>query len=482
MIGLPGRHRADGAGDPADARDQEGAEGRDGARDQAGARSQARAGNRAGAENRAGAQVGGALQTGTCDMEEPAPADCPGERRCSPVTAAVRAGVGSDAAHRAVMPPIHLSSNFVFDSPGVFGRYDYTRTGNPTRDLAAGAIAELEGGAGAVITSSGMAAVAVVTRMLSAGDLLVAPHDCYGGCHRLFAADARRGTYRVQFVDQTDPEAQARVRRLRPRMIWLETPSNPLMRIADIARWARLARQAGALCVVDNTFLSPVNQRPLDLGADVVVHSTTKFLNGHSDVVGGAAVAADPAVLEEAAWWTNALGASGAPFDSYLTLRGIRTLHARNRVHAENALRVVSALAGSDAVARVHHPSLASHRGHEVAARQQLGWGSLLSFELRGGRAAADAFVAGLRQFVLAESLGGVESLVAHPWTMTHASMDAPARKAAGIGEGLLRISVGIEAADDLEADLRRGLRRAANAGPAPVATGVQGCAGRRIR
>lgn len=392
----------------------------------------------------------------------------------SEVTAAVQAGIGTDAAHRAVMPPIHLSSNFVFESPGVFGRYDYTRSGNPTRDLAAEAVAELEGGAGAVIASSGMAAVAVVTRLLSADDLLVAPHDCYGGCHRLFTADERRGAYRVRFVDQTAPAALAEVRRLRPRMIWVETPSNPLMRIADIERWARLARQTGALCVVDNTFLSPVNQRPLELGADLVVHSTTKFLNGHSDVVGGAVVAADPAVLEEVAWWTNALGASGAPFDSYLTLRGIRTLHARCRVHAENALRVVAALARSGAVARVHHPSLPSHPGHEVAARQQRGWGSLLSFELQGGRPAAEAFVAGLRRFVLAESLGGVESLVAHPWTMTHASMDEPARRAAGIGEGLLRMSVGIEAAEDLEADVARALRRAADARVQPdIAAGA---------
>lgn len=403
-------------------------------------------------------------RTGTGGMDELADADCAADRCRSPVTSAVRAGIGSDAAHRAVMPPLHLSSNFVFDSPGVFERYDYTRSGNPTRDLAAGAISELEGGTGAVITSSGMAAVAVVTRLLSAGDLLVAPHDCYGGCHRLFTADERRGAYRVRFVDQTDPAALAQVLRLRPRMIWMETPSNPLMRIADIDRWARLARQIGALCVVDNTFLSPVNQRPLELGADLVVHSTTKFLNGHSDVVGGTVVAADPAVLEEVEWWTNALGASGAPFDSYLTLRGIRTLHARSRVHAENALRVVTTLAESEAVTRVNHPSLASHPGHEVAARQQLGWGSLLSFELRGGRPAAEAFVADLRQFVLAESLGGVESLVSHPWTMTHASMDEPARRAAGIGDGLLRISVGIEAADDLEVDLQRALRRAADA------------------
>lgn len=385
--------------------------------------------------------------------------------RPSPVTRSVRAGIGADAAHRAVMPPLHLASNYLFQSPGVYERYDYTRTANPTRDLAAAAIADLEGGAGAVVTSSGMAAVVVATRLLSAGDLLVAPHDCYGGCHRLFAAEQRRGAYRVRFVDQTRPDALEEVRAARPQMIWLETPSNPLMRIADIAAWARLAREVGAWCVADNTFLSPVNQRPLSLGVHIVVHSTTKFINGHSDVVGGAAVAHDEGVHEQLAWWANALGVTGAPFDSFLTLRGIRTLHARSRVHEENALRVVDVLRRrSDVVERVNHPSLPDHPGHETARAQQLGWGSLLSFELRGGRAAAEAFVDGLRHFALAESLGGVESLVSHPWTMTHASMDETARVAAGIGEGLLRLSVGIESPEDLEADLEQALGRAAKA------------------
>ena len=377
------------------------------------------------------------------------------------VTRSVRAGIGADSAHHAVMPPIHLSTNYLFQSPGVYDRYDYTRTANPTRELAADAIAELEGGCAAVVTSSGMAAVAVVMRLLSAEELLVAPHDCYGGCHRLFTAEQRRGSGQVRFVDQTRPGVLDEVRALRPRMIWLETPSNPLLRIVDIAAWARLAREVGALCVVDNTFLSPVNQQPLSLGADVVVHSTTKFINGHSDVVGGAAVAADDKLHEQLAWWANAMGATGAPFDSFLTLRGVRTLHARSRIHEENALRVVDLLRGSDVVTRVNHPSLPTHPGHQVARAQQLGWGSLLSFELRGGRPAVERFVDGLRHFALAESLGGVESLVSHPWTMTHASMDEPARRAAGIGEGLLRLSVGIESADDLLADLRRALGRA---------------------
>lgn len=401
-----------------------------------------------------------------------APAPAPRAAPASPVTRAVRAGLGADTAHRAVMPPIHLSTNFFFDAPGVYAKYDYTRTANPTRDLAAETIAELEGGCGAVVTSSGMSAIAVSTRLLSAGDLLLAPRDCYGGSYRLFSAEANRGAYRVAFVDPWDPGSFELARRLRPRMIWIETPSNPHLRITDIAAWARVARDVGAVCVTDNTFLSPVNQRPLEFGADLVVHSTTKFLNGHGDVVGGAVVAADEDLLEEIAWWTNAMGVSGAPFDSYLTLRGMRTLHARSRVHEENAVRIVDLLNRSDAVSRVHHPSLPDHPGHELARRQQTGWGSLVSFELRGGRAAADAFVDGIEHFALAESLGGVESLVAHPWTMTHASMDEPARLAAGIGEGLLRLSVGIEACEDLEADLKRALSVADR--PTACATSVR--------
>ena len=384
----------------------------------------------------------------------------------SSITRAVRAGLGTDTTHRAVMPPIYLSTNFFFDAPGVYAKYDYTRTANPTRDLAAETIAELEGGCGAVVTSSGMSAIVVATRLLSAGDLILAPRDCYGGSYRLFSAEANRGGYRVEFVDPWDPDSIKLARQLRPRMIWIETPSNPHLRITDIAAWAELASDIGAICVVDNTFLSPANQRPLAFGADLVVHSTTKFLNGHSDVVGGAVVAADEGLLEEVAWWTNVLGVSGAPFDSYLTLRGMRTLHARSRAHEANALRIVDLLDRSDVVTRVHHPSLFDHPGHDIARGQQTGWGSLVSFELRGGRAAVDAFVDGIDYFALAESLGGVASLVAHPWTMTHASMDEPARLAAGIGEGLLRLSVGIEAAEDLEVDLRRALDRALRACP----------------
>ncbi len=375
-------------------------------------------------------------------------------------TRTVRAAIGVDREHRAVVAPLHLSANFVFDGPGKCGRYDYSRTANPTRDHLADAIADAEGGAACVVTATGMAAVTVITHLLQPGDVLIAPHDCYGGCHRLFMAESRRVGFEVLFVDQSTEAALALARRRRPRIIWLETPSNPLLRVIDLATWARLANEVGALSVADNTFLSPVNQRPLDLGVDLVVHSTTKFINGHSDVVGGAVVSRDEALGDELAWWVNCLGVPGSPFDAYLTLRGLRTLHARVAVHDANALAVVEVLGKHPAVSSVHHPSLPDHPGHEFACRQQSGWGSLVSFELAGGRAAVDDFLSELRHFTLAESLGGVESLVAHPATMTHASMDAAVRRTAGIGEGLIRLSVGIEHVEDLTSDVRRALDR----------------------
>lgn len=379
----------------------------------------------------------------------------------SPATRAVRAAIATDPQHGAVVPPIHLSSTFAFEGFNRKRAYDYTRSGNPTRSQLADAVAELEGGAAGVITSTGMSAVALVLHLLKPGDLVVAAHDCYGGTHRLLRALSGRGHFDVIFADLTAPGVEADIARLRPRLVWIETPSNPLLRITDVRRVAAAGRAAGALVVADNTFLSPALQRPLALGADVVVHSTTKYLNGHSDVVGGAVVAADAALGEELAWWANCLGITGAPFDSYLTLRGVRTLFVRIAQHEANAHAVAAALCRHEAVARVHYPGLPSHPGHALARAQQKGFGAMVSFELRGGPDAVERFTAALRCFTLAESLGGVESLVAHPATMTHASMDAAARATAGIGDSLLRLSVGIEHADDLVADLERALEQA---------------------
>ncbi len=381
-------------------------------------------------------------------------------------TSTVRCGLESDLQHGAVVPPLFLSSNFAFAGFDQKRQYDYTRSGNPTRDLLGEALAGLENGAGAVITSSGMSAITLVLQLLNPGDVIVAPHDCYGGTYRSLTTLAAKGQFELVLVDQTDEEALALAMRKNPRMIWVETPSNPLLRITDIDAVVRAAAKSDTLVVVDNTFLSPVFQRPIDLGADIVVHSTTKYLNGHSDVVGGAAIAATEELHEQLVWWANCLGLTGAPFDSFLTLRGVRTLHARMRAHVENVEAVAALLVRHPAVARVYYPGLKDHPGHELAKRQQSGFGAMLSFELRpadSGRSTdvVEAFLHGLRCFSLAESLGGVESLVAHPATMTHAAMDEEARAVAGISDQLIRLSVGIELAQDLCADLEAGLDRA---------------------
>ena len=378
------------------------------------------------------------------------------------VTRTVRAAIESDRQFGAVAPPLYLSANYTFEGLGERRQYDYTRTANPTRDQLAQALAELEGGAGAVVTSSGMSAIVLVWQLLRPGDLLVAPHDCYGGTFRAMQALASKQQFRLAVVDMTDAAALDAALAQRPRLVWVETPSNPLLRVTDLRAVVARAHAVGALVAADNTFLSPVLQKPLHLGADVVVHSTTKYLNGHSDVVGGAVIARDAALCQELAWWANCLGLTGAPFDSFLTLRGLRTLHARIALHEHNAGEVARFLARQEGVRAVHWPGLATHPGHAVARAQQQGFGGMLSFELDGDAGAVAAFLDGLRCFSLAESLGGVESLVAHPATMTHAAMDAAARRAAGISDALLRLSVGIESADDLVADLAAGLRRAA--------------------
>jgi cystathionine gamma-synthase len=394
----------------------------------------------------------------------------------NPATTAVRSAIESDTQHGAVVPPLYLSTNFTFSAFGEARRYDYTRSGNPTRDALGEALADLEGGAGATVTASGTAAVTLVCQLLKPGDLLIAPHDCYGGTYRLFESLAERGLFVVRFVDQTDHEALRRVFALGPRMVWVETPSNPLLRIVDLEAVAGLCRQHDTLLVADNTFLSPVLQQPLALGADLVVHSTTKYLNGHSDVVGGAVVAGTEELAGEIDWWANCLGLTGAPFDSYLTLRGVRTLHARLRVHEENAATIATLLDHHPAVSRVFYPGLPDHPGHALARRQQKGFGGMISFELAGGASAAQAFVEGMSFFSLAESLGGVESLVAHPATMTHAAMDPEARIRAGIGDGLIRLSIGIEAGEDLAADINAGLERALRACERPAIAVAAAC------
>lgn len=373
-------------------------------------------------------------------------------------TILAHAAVDADAAHGAVMPPIHLSANFSFDGFGGKRAFDYTRSGNPTRSQLASALTALERGAGAVVTSSGMAAVDLALNLLPAGALVVAPHDCYGGTWRLLKAHEKKGALRLLLADQGDDSALDVALAQAPALVWIETPSNPLMRIVDIADIARRAKAAGAKVAVDNTFLSPALQKPLLQGADFAIHSTTKYLNGHSDVVGGAVVAALEEDAQELAWWANCRGVTGSPFDAWLTLRGMRTLMVRIERQQQSAAAVAEFLASHRGVSAVHYPGLASHPGHAIARRQQKGFGAMASFELAAGEPEVAVFLERLRCFTLAESLGGVESLIAHPASMTHAAMSAEALAAAGIGERLLRLSIGLDHVDDLIADLARAL------------------------
>lgn len=375
-----------------------------------------------------------------------------------PETVAAAHGVASDTAYGAIAPPLYLSSTYQFADFDTPRAYDYGRVGNPTRDLLVEAITKLEGGAGAVLTPSGMAAVDLLIGRLAVGSLVLAPHDCYGGTMRLLKARAELGQIRLRLVDQSDMEAFKTRLWDHPALVLIETPSNPLMRVVDIAALSAFARAAGARVAVDNTFLSPALQKPLSLGADYVLHSTTKFLNGHSDVIAGAVIAADAEEARTLRHWANVTGAIAAPFDSWLTLRGLRTLFARMAGQERNAMAIAERLVAHPAVARVHYPGLADHPDHDLAARQQQGFGAMMSFELAGGEPAVRRFVRAVRVFTLAESLGGVESLVAHPATMTHVDMGADARARAGIGDGLLRLSVGLEHVDDLLAGLEAGL------------------------
>jgi len=375
-----------------------------------------------------------------------------------PETIAATHGVASDTAFGAVAPPLHLSSTYAFEGYERPGRYDYGRAGNPNRDMLGDTLAALEGGAGAIVTSSGMAAIDLILGQLSPADRVIAPHDCYGGTLRLLKARAARQQFQLTVVDLSDTAALGNALSEGAALVMVETPSNPLMRIVDIADIARRAKAAGALTAVDNTFLSPALQRPITLGADYVVHSTTKFLNGHSDVIGGAVVTARAEDAETLRAWSNVTGTAGSPFDAWLTLRGLRTLYARIEWQQATAGAVATFLKQQPQVTAVHYPGLADHPGHALAARQQQGFGAMLSFELAGGTDAIRRFCEAVRVLTLAESLGGVESLVAHPATMTHADMGADGRRMAGISDQLLRLSIGLEHVDDLIADIDQAL------------------------
>lgn len=368
-------------------------------------------------------------------------------------TSAAQAGIGTDTAYNGVAPPLHTSTTYIWPSIDTKGPYDYGRTVNPTRNTLRDALVGLEGGADGEITASGMAAIDLVFNFVHAGELIVAPHDCYGGTHRLLTHRARQGRFRVKFVDQGDVNALEAAMGLKPKLVLIETPSNPLMRLVDIKAIASMAKSVGAITVCDNTFLSPVRQNPLALGCDIVIHSTTKYLNGHSDVVGGAVIANEKSVAEELRWWANCSGVSGAPFDSWLTLRGLRTLTARMDIQEANAQTLAEFLSHHAKVDRVYYPGLKNDPGYALAVQQQSGPGAMLSFEIKGDLATAQAFVSGLELFQLAASLGGTESLICQPACMTHAGMAPRARAIAGIKDNLVRVSVGIEKGTDLISD-----------------------------
>jgi len=373
-------------------------------------------------------------------------------------TKAIHCGVDKDTAYNSVITPIYATSTFRFEDVGKTKGYDYSRTSNPTRKALEENIAALEGGAGAVATATGMSAITTALHLFKTGDHVICTHDCYGGTERLLRTFQELHGVDVTYVDMQNLDNVAAAVRHTTKGVWIETPSNPLLNVVDIRTIADIAHAAGAIAIVDNTFLSPIQQRPFDLDADVIVHSTTKYLNGHSDVVGGAAVARTKELAERIQWLCNALGQSASPFDCWLVLRGIKTLSVRLREHERNARRIAEYLEGHPRVARVYYPGLASHPHHELAKRQQLGFGGMVSFELKGGMKEVNHLLGSVRLFALAESLGGIESLIDHPVTMTHASMKPELRDAAGISERIIRLSVGIEAVEDLIEDLEQAL------------------------
>lgn len=366
------------------------------------------------------------------------------------------AGVATDPAYHSISPPLWSSDTFRWPNATDKPDYDYSRTVNPNRDMLCAALAELEGAAGGVITSSGEAASLLALLLAPAGGLIVAPHDCYGGTYRLIKALADQSKIRTAFVDQTDLAAVERVLEDKPAQVWIETPSNPLLRVTDIAAVAERAKAAGALVVVDNTLPTPVRQRPLELGCDLVFHSTTKAINGHSDLFGGALLARDAALVETIIWWCNAAGLAGSAHDAWQILRGLRTLPLRIDRQEATARRIADWLESHAKVHQVFYPGLTSHSDHELSARQSSGPGFMLAFRINGGDAATAAFLTKLETITLASSLGGFSTLICAPSTMTHRGMPPEAQALAGITPDLLRLSVGLEDAQDLIADFEK--------------------------
>jgi cystathionine gamma-lyase len=378
-------------------------------------------------------------------------------------TRVIHAGQSPDPSTGAIMPPIYANSTFVQSSPGVHKGLDYGRSHNPTRWAFERCVADLESGSQGYAFASGLAAISTVLELVEANSHIVSGDDVYGGTFRLFErVRAKSAGHRFSFVDLTDPQNLVAALTPQTKLVWVETPTNPLLRLADLRAIAAICRERGILCAVDNTFASPWVQRPLELGFDVVVHSTTKYLNGHSDVIGGVAVvgrdARHDAIRERLGFLQNAVGAIAGPFDSFLALRGVKTLALRMERHCSNALALAQWLEQQPQVARVHYPGLESHPQHALAKQQMHGFGGMISLDLRADLAGTRRFLEAVRIFALAESLGGVESLIEHPAIMTHATIPLATRTALGIGDSLVRLSVGVEDLEDLRADLQHAL------------------------
>ena len=380
-------------------------------------------------------------------------------------TKAIRVGQDPERTTGSVNVPIYQTANFAFDGIGKHRGYEYTRSGNPTRTALEQCLASLENGKHGMSFASGLAATDAVLSILRPGDRIISGDAIYGGTFRLFESIYRPRGIQIDYVDFNQPNALASAFARPAKMVWLETPTNPLLELVDIAAVADLAHRAGAKLVVDNTFASPYLQRPLELGADIVLHSTTKYIGGHSDVIGGAVITSDEELHQKIAFHQNAAGGVPAPFDCWLTLRGVKTLPLRMKAHCENSLRVAEFLAGHTLPTRVIYPGLKTHPQHALAKKQMNGgFGGIVTLDLPGGLAQADAFVRAMQIFIFAESLGGVESLACHPATMSHAGLSPEERKAAGISDGTIRLSVGVEDADDLSEDLRQALERCQHA------------------
>jgi cystathionine gamma-lyase len=375
-------------------------------------------------------------------------------------TLAIHAGQAKDPSYGAVMTPIYQTSTFAFKGVNQPGEFDYSRSGNPTRKALEDCLAALEGGTAGFVFATGMAAETTILEMFGQGDHLIVHDDLYGGTYRLLVNVTRKHGVEVEFVNLREPDLLRKAIRPSTKAVWTETPTNPLMNILDLREIADIAHEHGIVTICDNTFLSPYLQRPLELGIDVVVHSTTKYINGHSDVVGGAVIVRDPKLAEKIKFLQNAMGTCAGPLDCFLVLRGVKTLAVRMEAHNRNALDLARWLEDHPKVERVLHPGLESHPQHQLAKRQMAGFGGTFSFCVRGGETEAFRLLGAVKLFTLAESLGGVESLIEHPWSMTHASMPEDFREGMGITRNMIRISVGIEHVDDQIFDLKQAFEK----------------------